>query len=126
MPQPVGQSSTAPLHRNACPHRMESLPASNVTPAHIRRNPSRAPQRARNEMMLLDILFTLFLTHVGSLTTVKSNQRRFAPTPAHIAGIKCPHHRNKHLCMNASKCLFCATDRVCGGMLSSADTRPAE
>jgi hypothetical protein len=47
-------------------------------------------------MMLLDILFTLFLTHVGSLTTVKSNQRRFAPTPAHIAGIKCPHHRNKH------------------------------
>ncbi len=97
MPQPVGQSSAAPLHRNACPHRMESLPASNVTPAHIRRNPSRAPQRARNEMMLLDILFTLFLTHVGSLTTVKSNQRRFAPTPAHIAGIKCPHHRNKHI-----------------------------
>jgi hypothetical protein len=95
MPQPVGQSSAALLHRNACPHRMESLPASNVTPAHIRRNPSRAPQRARNEMMLLDILFTLFLTHVGSLTTVKSNQRRFAPTPAHIAGIKCPHHRNK-------------------------------
>jgi hypothetical protein len=96
MPQPVGQSSAAPLHRNACPHRMESLPASNVTPAHIRPNPSRAPHRARNEMMLLDILFTLFLTHVGSLTTVKSNQRRFAPTPAHIAGIKCPHHRNKH------------------------------
>jgi hypothetical protein len=28
--------------------------------------------------------------------------------------------------MNASKCLFCPTDRVCGGMLRSADTRPAE
>jgi len=35
-------------------------------------------------MMLLDILFTLFLTHVGSLTNVENNQRRFAPTPAHI------------------------------------------
>jgi len=31
---------------------------------------------------------------VGNLTTVKSNQRRFAPTPAHITGIRCPHHRN--------------------------------
>jgi hypothetical protein len=78
-----------------CPTSPECLPTSNGIAAHIRRNPSRAPQRARNEMMLLDILFTLFLTHVGSLTTVKSNQRRFAPTPAHIAGIKCPHHRNK-------------------------------
>ena len=35
-------------------------------------------------MTLLDILFTLFLTHVGSLTNLKNNQRRFAPTPAHI------------------------------------------
>jgi hypothetical protein len=35
------------------------------------------------------------LTHVGSLTTLRNNQRRFAPTPAHITGIKCPHHRNK-------------------------------
>jgi hypothetical protein len=111
MPQPVGQSSAAPLHQNACPHRMESLPASNVTPAHIRRNPSRAPQRARNEMMLLDILFTLFLTHVGSLTTLKSNQRRFAPTPAHIAGIKCPHHRNKHcrIGFDVLLCIGCKT-----------------
>jgi hypothetical protein len=32
-------------------------------------------RRARNEMMLLDILLALFLTHVGNLTTVKSNQR---------------------------------------------------
>jgi hypothetical protein len=47
-------------------------------------------------MMLLDVLFTLFLTHVGNLTTVKSNQRRFAPTPARITGITCPHHRNTH------------------------------
>jgi hypothetical protein len=45
-------------------------------------------------MMLMDTEFTLFLTHVGNLTTVKSNQRRFAPTPAHITGITCPHHRN--------------------------------
>jgi hypothetical protein len=36
----------------------------------------------------------LFLTYVGSLTNVKNNQRRFAPTPAHITGITCPHHRN--------------------------------
>ena len=48
-------------------------------------------------MMLMDTEFTLFLTHVGNLTTVKSNQRRFAPTPAHITGITCPHHRNTHL-----------------------------
>ena len=47
-------------------------------------------------MMLMDTEFTLFLTHVGNLTTVKSNQRRFAPTPAHITGITCPHHRNTH------------------------------
>jgi hypothetical protein len=39
-------------------------------------------------MMLLDILSTFFLTHVGNLTTVKSNQRCFAPTPAHITGIR--------------------------------------
>jgi hypothetical protein len=49
-------------------------------------------------MMLMDTEFTLFLTHVGNLTTVKSNQRRFAPTPAHITGITCPHHRNTQLC----------------------------
>jgi hypothetical protein len=55
-------------------------------------------KRTRNEMMLLDISPILFLTHVGNLTTVKNNQRRFAPTPAHITGIKCPHHRNKHSC----------------------------
>jgi hypothetical protein len=48
-------------------------------------------------MMLLDILITLFLTHVGNLTTVKSNQRRFAPAPARITGITCPHHRNTQL-----------------------------
>ncbi|MDR3578188.1 MAG: hypothetical protein P4L50_30365, partial [Anaerolineaceae bacterium] len=42
-------------------------------------------------------LFTLFLTHVGNLNTVKLNQRRFAPTSAHIAGIKCPHHWNTQL-----------------------------
>ena len=48
-------------------------------------------------MMLMDTEFTLFLTHVGNLTTVKSNQRRFAPTPAHITGITCPHHRNTQM-----------------------------
>jgi hypothetical protein len=42
------------------------------------------------------MFIALFLTHVGSLTTLRNNQRRFAPTPAHITGIKCPHHRNKH------------------------------
>jgi hypothetical protein len=31
---------------------------------------------------------------VGNLNTVKLNQRRFAPTPAHITGIRCPLHRN--------------------------------
>jgi len=50
-------------------------------------------------MMLMDTEFTLFLTHVGNLTTVKSNQRRFAPTPAHITGITCPHHRNTHIAL---------------------------
>lgn len=46
------------------------------------------PLRRANEMMLLDTSCTLFLTHVGSLTTVKSNQRRFAPTPTHVTGIR--------------------------------------
>jgi len=45
-------------------------------------------------MMLLDVLFTLFLTHVGHMSNVKSNQRRFAPTLAHITGISGPLHRN--------------------------------
>src|ERR1700733_9549831 len=49
-----------------------------------------APQfrKARNEMMLPDILFTHFLNHVGNLPSVKNNQRRFAPTPAHSTGIR--------------------------------------
>jgi predicted transcriptional regulator of viral defense system len=34
---------------------------------------------------------------VGNLNTVKLNQRRFAPTPAHITGIRCPLHRNTQL-----------------------------
>lgn len=68
---------------------MERLPTSGGI-----HNP--ATQKSKKRMMLPDILFTLFLTHVGNLTTVKNNQRRFAPTPAHITGIKCPHHRNTH------------------------------
>jgi hypothetical protein len=70
MPQPAGPSSTAPPHQITCPHETESTIVTF--------------RRARNEMMLLDTLFTLFLTHVGSLTNVENNQRRFAPTPAHI------------------------------------------
>jgi beta-galactosidase len=34
---------------------------------------------------------------VGNLNTVKLNQRRFAPTPAHITGIKCPLHWNTQM-----------------------------
>jgi len=37
---------------------------------------------------------------VGSLNTVKLNQRRFAPTPAHITGIRCPLHWNTQLSEN--------------------------
>ncbi|MHB2007821.1 MAG: hypothetical protein ACYCOX_07215, partial [Acidobacteriaceae bacterium] len=40
------------------------------------------------------VLFTLFLTHVGHMSNVKSNQRRFAPILAHITGISGPLHRN--------------------------------
>src|ERR1035437_4666803 len=76
----------AHMKRNACPHPTE------CTFVQLRRK--------RNEMMLMDTEFTLFLTHVGNLTTVKSNQRRFAPTPAHITGITCPHHRNTHFALN--------------------------
>jgi hypothetical protein len=42
--------------------------------------------------MLPDILFTLFLIHVGNLTSVKNSRRRFAPTPAHITGIRSKRH----------------------------------
>jgi hypothetical protein len=55
-----------------------------------------APRKSRKRNDATGYLFTLFLTHVGNLNTVKLNQRRFAPTPAHIAGIKCPHHWNTH------------------------------
>jgi len=37
--------------------------------------------------MLIDIYLHSSWPHVGSPTTVKTNQRRFAPTP-------CPHHWN--------------------------------
>jgi hypothetical protein len=43
-------------------------------------------------MMLTDILFTVFLIHVGGLTSVKNNQRRFAPTHALITGIRTKAH----------------------------------
>ena len=33
---------------------------------------------------------------MGNLNTVRLNQRRFAPTPARITGIRCPLHRNTH------------------------------
>jgi len=33
---------------------------------------------------------------VVHLANVKNNQRRFAPTPAHITGITGPLHRNTH------------------------------
>jgi hypothetical protein len=59
------------------------------------------PGKAGNEMMLPDIYLPFFLTHVGNLNTVKLNQRRFAPTSAHIAGIKCPHHWNTQSVWNA-------------------------
>jgi hypothetical protein len=55
-----------------------------------------APRKSRKRNDATGYLFTLFLTHVGNLNTVKLNQRRFAPTLAHIAGIKCPHHWNTH------------------------------
>ena len=77
---PTSNGMVAHMKRNACPHPTESILVQ--------------LRRARNEMMLLDILFTLFLTHVGNLTTVRINQRRFAPTPAHITGIRCPLRRN--------------------------------
>src|ERR1035438_1543475 len=87
----------------SCPTSPQCLPTSNGIGAHMKQNAGPHPaesaavqiKRTRNEMMLLDISPILFLTHVGNLTTVKNNQRRFAPTPAHITGIKCPHHRNK-------------------------------
>ena len=44
--------------------------------------------------MLLDVLSALFLTHVVHAANVKTNQRRFAPTLPHIAGITGPLHRN--------------------------------
>ncbi|MHB1674909.1 MAG: hypothetical protein ACYCSP_11755, partial [Acidobacteriaceae bacterium] len=43
------------------------------------------------------VLFTLFLTHVGHMSNVKSNQRRFAPILAHITGISGPLHRNTQM-----------------------------
>jgi hypothetical protein len=41
---------------------------------------------------------------VGSLNTVKLNQRRFAPTPAHFTGIRCPLHWNTQYGSEATGC----------------------
>jgi hypothetical protein len=96
MPQTVGQSSAAPkfagiaahfnampahMKQNRCPHPTECLPTSGGI-----RNPASHKNRKRNDATRCFI--ALFLTHVGSLATVKSNQRRSAPTPAHITGIR--------------------------------------
>jgi len=84
-------------------------------PAHIRRKPQTRPRKSRKRNDATGYLFTLFLTHVGNLNTVKLNQRRFAPTPAHIAGIKCPHHWNTQL-PNSTWVPFSTRDtkRICG------------
>src|ERR1017187_6969092 len=66
-------------------------------PAHIRRNPPSCPRKSKKRNDATGYLFTLFLTHVGNLNTVRLNQRRFAPTPARITGIRCPLHRNTQL-----------------------------
>ena len=79
--------SAAPHHRNAGPHRRERWPTSNGIQLP-------ATRQDENEMRRLDVLFTLFLTHVGHMSNVKSNQRRFAPTLAHFTGIGGPLHRN--------------------------------
>jgi hypothetical protein len=48
-------------------------------------------------MMLTDIYLPYSMTHVGRVAKVKNNQRRFAPTLAHITVITGPHHRNTQL-----------------------------
>jgi len=62
--------------------------------------------------MLPDIYLPFFLTHVGNLNTVKLNQRRFAPTSAHIAGIKCPHHWNTQSALFLFPSLFRSANRI--------------
>src|SRR6266568_1673131 len=46
------------------------------------------PDGARNEMMLPDVLFILFLTHVGHVANVKKQ-------PASLRSDSGPHHRNQ-------------------------------
>ena len=48
-------------------------------------------------MMLMNRSSTLFLTHVGTLTTVKATSVASLRRPAHITGIRCPHHWNTHM-----------------------------
>jgi len=75
--------NAAHMKRNACPHPTES------TLAQLR--------RARNEMMLMDTEFTLFLTHVGNLTTVKKAPASLRSDACPHPGITCPHHRNTQM-----------------------------
>jgi Transposase, Mutator family len=74
----------------------ESWTTSNGIPDRIQRNAPQYFGKTRNEMMLMNIYSTLFLTHVVHLGTVSTNQRCFAPTLAHITGITGPLHRNTH------------------------------
>ena len=80
-PQPAGQPSTAPHQRNAGPHRMDRWLTSNGI-----QDP--ATRQDGNEMMLLDVLFTLFLTHVGHIANVRKQ-------PASLRSDSGPHHRNQ-------------------------------
>ena len=79
-PQPAGQPSTAPHQRNAGPHRMERWPTSNGI-----QDP--ATRQDGNGMMLLDVLLTLFLTHVGHVANVRKQ-------PASLRSDSGPLHRN--------------------------------
>jgi hypothetical protein len=102
-----------PASPEQLPTSPECLPTSNGTAAHIERNTCPHPaestivqlRKARSEMMLLDISFTLFLIHVGNLTTAKNDQRRFAPTTAHITEIRTVPAQDAHLARESS-CSF--------------------
>jgi hypothetical protein len=86
---PVGQSPAAPLHRIV--DHFKRNPGPHATECKL-----RGAKKTRNEMMLLHLSMTLFLTHVVHLTNVKTSQRRFAPMLPHITGITGPLHRNTH------------------------------
>jgi hypothetical protein len=88
MPQPVGQSPTALLHRTNCPHRRNACPDPTECLPTSGGIHNRSPRKSKKRNDVNEYLFTLFLTACGQPEYCKTQ-------PASLRSDACPHHRNQ-------------------------------